>query len=196
MKTTLDNQGFAIADGYIHIYNTNPVTNEFTNESDEYLTSGVGLPANSYLDKPLPVKIGFVVVRGSNGWEYLVDHRNETIYSTETGQPLTVTEVGDYPKNTTIIAPTTAYDIWNGKKWVTDNVAVTTADIDAAEAEKSRCRAIADAAIVPLSDAVELDEATAEEVEKLKEWKKYRIALNRIDTSTAPDIEWPITPNK
>ncbi|WP_330205549.1 tail fiber assembly protein, partial [Escherichia coli] len=22
-------------------------------------------------------------------------------------------------------------------------------------------------------------------------WKKYRVLLNRVDTSTAPDIEWP-----
>ncbi|MBC0413248.1 tail fiber assembly protein, partial [Escherichia coli] len=24
--------------------------------------------------------------------------------------------------------------------------------------------------------------------------KKYRVLLNRIDTSTAPDIEWPTSP--
>ncbi|EFF0700519.1 tail fiber assembly protein, partial [Escherichia coli] len=25
-------------------------------------------------------------------------------------------------------------------------------------------------------------------------WKKYRVLLNRVDTSTAPDIEWPTMP--
>ncbi|HGW6773097.1 TPA: tail fiber assembly protein, partial [Escherichia coli] len=25
----------------------------------------------------------------------------------------------------------------------------------------------------------------------LEAWKKYRVLLNRVDTSTAPDIEWP-----
>ncbi|KPP28359.1 tail fiber assembly protein, partial [Escherichia coli] len=24
--------------------------------------------------------------------------------------------------------------------------------------------------------------------------KKYRVLLNRVDTSTAPDIEWPVIP--
>ncbi|HFX7284323.1 TPA: tail fiber assembly protein, partial [Escherichia coli] len=24
--------------------------------------------------------------------------------------------------------------------------------------------------------------------------KKYRVLLNRVDTSTAPDIEWPVNP--
>ncbi|HHI0038141.1 tail fiber assembly protein, partial [Escherichia coli] len=28
----------------------------------------------------------------------------------------------------------------------------------------------------------------------LAAWKKYRVLLNRVDTSTAPDIEWPATP--
>ena len=194
MKTTLDDDGFAITDGYIHTYNAHPVTNEFINESDEYLTSGVGLPAHSYLDKPLSEKLGFAVVRASDDWEYLVDHRNEIVYSTETGQQITVTEIGDYPENTTLNAPVTAYDTWNGEEWVTDSIAVIAADIDAAEAEKLRRRAIVDAAIVPLSDAVELDEATDEEIIKLKEWKKYRVALNRIDTSSAPNIDWPKQP--
>ncbi|EHX1465520.1 tail fiber assembly protein, partial [Escherichia coli] len=25
-------------------------------------------------------------------------------------------------------------------------------------------------------------------------WKKYRVLLNRVDTSTAQDIEWPVAP--
>ncbi|HBE5608577.1 TPA: tail fiber assembly protein [Escherichia coli] len=25
-------------------------------------------------------------------------------------------------------------------------------------------------------------------------WKKYRVLLNRVDTSVAPDIEWPSQP--
>ncbi|EKH7557214.1 tail fiber assembly protein, partial [Escherichia coli] len=25
-------------------------------------------------------------------------------------------------------------------------------------------------------------------------WNKYRVLLNRVDTSTAPDIEWPTSP--
>ncbi|WP_208907139.1 tail fiber assembly protein, partial [Enterobacter cloacae] len=25
-------------------------------------------------------------------------------------------------------------------------------------------------------------------------WKKYRVLLNRVDTSKAPDIEWPEKP--
>lgn len=49
-------------------------------------------------------------------------------------------------------------------------------------------------AIAPLQDAVDLDIATDEEIALLKEWRKYRVLLNRIDTSLAPDIDWPQNP--
>ncbi|HDW0493041.1 TPA: tail fiber assembly protein, partial [Escherichia coli] len=36
--------------------------------------------------------------------------------------------------------------------------------------------------------------ATEEETPLLEAWKKYRVLLNRVDTSVAPDIEWLIQP--
>lgn len=48
--------------------------------------------------------------------------------------------------------------------------------------------------IVPLQDAVDLEIATEEENSLLEAWKKYRVLLNRVDTSVAPDIEWLIQP--
>lgn len=35
---------------------------------------------------------------------------------------------------------------------------------------------------------------TEEETSLLEAWKMYRVLLNRVDTSTAPDIEWPVNP--
>ena len=43
--------------------------------------------------------------------------------------------------------------------------------------------------IAPLQDAVDLEIATEEERSLLEAWNKYRVLLNRVDTSTAPDIE-------
>ena len=48
--------------------------------------------------------------------------------------------------------------------------------------------------IAPLQDAVDLEIATEEERSLLEAWKKYRVLLNRVDTSVAPDIEWLIQP--
>ncbi|MGX4748133.1 tail fiber assembly protein [Morganella morganii] len=48
--------------------------------------------------------------------------------------------------------------------------------------------------IAPLQDAVDLGMVTPEEKTALNEWKKYRVMLSRVDTSTAPDIIWPEKP--
>ncbi|HFS7394056.1 TPA: tail fiber assembly protein, partial [Citrobacter werkmanii] len=48
--------------------------------------------------------------------------------------------------------------------------------------------------IAPLQDAVDLDIATEDEKSQLLAWKKYRVLLNRVDTSKAPDIDWPEKP--
>ncbi|CAM6643993.1 phage tail protein [Escherichia coli] len=48
--------------------------------------------------------------------------------------------------------------------------------------------------IAPLQDAVDLDIATEEETSLLAAWKTYRVLLNRVDISVAPDIEWPAVP--
>lgn len=63
-----------------------------------------------------------------------------------------------------------------------------------AEAKKQALIAEAATAIAPLQDAVDLDMATPEEESALKEWKIYRVLLSRVDTSTAPDITWPVRP--
>ncbi|WP_279881805.1 MULTISPECIES: tail fiber assembly protein [unclassified Pseudomonas] len=65
-----------------------------------------------------------------------------------------------------------------------------------AAAEIARHRAQADQAIAPLQDAVDLDEATEAEALRLKDWKRYRVALNRLpDQPGYPAaIDWPAPP--
>nr|WP_282559091.1 tail fiber assembly protein [Providencia heimbachae] len=65
-----------------------------------------------------------------------------------------------------------------------------------AEAEQKKQSLLAEAnnAIAPLQDAIDLGMATEAEAAALQEWKKYRVLLNRVDTSTAPDVEWPEKP--
>ncbi|MNH11680.1 tail fiber assembly protein [Pseudomonas putida] len=60
----------------------------------------------------------------------------------------------------------------------------------------SQLRAAADVAIAPLQDAVDLDDASPAEVEALKAWKRYRVALNRlVDQPGYPvEIDWPEVP--
>ena len=63
-----------------------------------------------------------------------------------------------------------------------------------AEMQKRILMAEAGDKISVLQDAVDLDMATPEEESTLKAWKVYRVLLSRVDTSTAPDIDWPLTP--
>lgn len=63
-------------------------------------------------------------------------------------------------------------------------------------AEIARLRKIADYTIAPLQDAVDIDDATADEVASLKAWKQFRVALNRIPAQPGyyEVIDWPVMP--
>ncbi|MBC3421771.1 tail fiber assembly protein [Pseudomonas sp. RW3S2] len=65
-----------------------------------------------------------------------------------------------------------------------------------AQVEALRLRKLADDAIAPLQDAVDLEEATEVEASLLKEWKRFRVALNRLpDQPGYPQtIDWPAPP--
>lgn len=60
--------------------------------------------------------------------------------------------------------------------------------------KKQNLMALASSTMAPLQDAVDIGIATDEEKSILDKWKKYRVALSRIDASTAPDIAWPEIP--
>ncbi|CNH65412.1 tail fiber assembly protein p37 [Yersinia intermedia] len=55
--------------------------------------------------------------------------------------------------------------------------------------------AVATSRIGPLQDAVDLDDATNDEIVLLKKWRQYRVALNRIDASNMIDIVLPLPPS-
>lgn len=65
-----------------------------------------------------------------------------------------------------------------------------------AQAEITRLRTAADYAVAPLQDAVDVDEATEDDVALLKAWKKYRVALNRVPEQEGYPlaIDWPAAP--
>lgn len=65
-----------------------------------------------------------------------------------------------------------------------------------AEAEQQKQSLLTEAnnAIAPLQYAENLGIATDDESASLVDWQKYCVYLNRVDTTTAPDIEWPVKP--
>lgn len=83
-----------------------------------------------------------------------------------------------------------------GQPVLADPPAPTKAQLIAeADARKAALITAASETISILNDAVDLGKATKEEETRLLAWREYRVLLMRIDTSLAPDIEWPAAPN-
>lgn len=115
-EAKLNSNFIAIVAGDITVFNYDGETREYLSSSVEYLAVGVGIPANSCTDAPGESKEDFTICRSADftAWEYVADHRGETVYSTETGEAVIISAPGDYPNDTTTLAPPTPYDTWNG----------------------------------------------------------------------------------
>lgn len=114
----------------------------------------------------------------------------ETVYSTETGNAVPISELGELPENVTFIAPDGEYQRWDGSQWVTDEEAKRDALINQAAEKKTSLLKQTGEQIAILQDAVDFGEATPEEQEQLTALRKLRIKLNRIQPENAPDIDW------
>ena len=196
-QAKLNSEFIATVAGDMTVYNYDNTTREYISSSTEYLAVGVGIPACSCLDAPVTHKAGYAICRSAdfNSWEYVPDHRGEIIYSTETGESKEITALGDYPENTTTIAPLTPYDKWDGEKWVTDTEAQHSAVVEAAEAQR---QSRIDAAMASIS-LIQLKlragrKLTQAETTRLNAVLDYIDAVTTTDTSTAPEINWPIPP--
>lgn len=198
MKAELNSELIATVAGNITVYNYDGETREYLNSTVEYLAVGVGIPANSCIDAPGNSKDGFTVCRTEDftSWEYVTDHRGETVYNTETGEAVIISLPGSYPENTTTQAPATPYDTWDGNSWVTDIAKQHIADVAIAEQRKTTLLAEATTIIAPLVDAQAGGYIDDAEVPRLAEWQRYRYKLTKVDTSTAPDISWPPHPGE
>ncbi|HGX5929012.1 TPA: tail fiber assembly protein [Escherichia coli] len=196
-QAILGKDGYALNDGEIIVHNYDGETREYISTSTEYLAVGVGIPACSCLDAPGAHKAGYAICRSVelNSWEYVPDHRGEVVYSTETGDTKEITVPGDYPENTTTIAPLTPYDKWDGEKWVTDTEAQHSAALDAAEAQRQSLINAAMASISLIQLKLQAGrKLTQPENTRLNAVLDYIDAVTATDTSTAPDVIWPELP--
>ncbi|EOW7004427.1 tail fiber assembly protein [Escherichia coli] len=196
-QAILGKDGYALNDGEIIVHNYDGETREYISTSTEYLAVGVGIPACSCLDAPGTHKAGYAICRSVdlNSWEYVPDHRGEVVYSTETGDTKEITVPGDYPENTTTIAPLTPYDKWDGEKLVTDTEAQHSAALDAAEAQRQSLINAAMASISLIQLKLQAGrKLTQPENTRLNAVLDYIDAVTATDTSTAPDVIWPELP--
>ncbi|BBP30795.1 tail fiber assembly protein [Escherichia coli] len=195
-NAVLNSELIATKAGNITVYNYDGETREYISASTEYLAVGVGIPAYSCLDAPGTSKAGYTICRSVDlkSWEYVSDHRGEIVYNTETGESKEITAPGDYPENTTTIAPLTPYDKWDGEKWVTDINAQHVAEVEAAEQQKSVQLLFAKEKIILWQTELQLGIISDEDKEKLISWVNYIKAVQAVDTQKAHNIIWPKKP--
>ncbi|HAO3041951.1 TPA: tail fiber assembly protein [Escherichia coli] len=195
-NAVLNSELIATKAGNITVYNYDGETREYISASTEYLVVGVGIPAYSCLDAPGTSKAGYTICRSVDlkSWEYVSDHRGEIVYNTETGESKEITAPGDYPENTTTIAPLTPYDKWDGEKWVTDINAQHVAEVEAAEQQKSVQLLFAKEKIILWQTELQLGIISDEDKEKLISWVNYIKAVQAVDTQKAHNIIWPKKP--
>ncbi|EHK5381290.1 tail fiber assembly protein [Enterobacter cloacae] len=195
-KATLNKNGIATKAGDMTVYNFDGETREYLASSVEFLAVGVGIPANACTTPPGEAEAGFAILRtvGLDGWELVPDHRGEMVYDTATGKPVKITTPGDYADDVTTVAPATPYDRWNGSEWVTDEDAQKSGQTLEAEQQKSSLLAEAQSTISLWQTELQLGIISDDDKASLIAWMKYIQALNAVDTSTAPDIVWPVKP--
>ncbi|HFJ3948690.1 TPA: tail fiber assembly protein [Salmonella enterica] len=180
----------------IKIFNLRSDTNEFIGAGDAYIPPHTGLPANCTDIAPPDIPSSHIAVfdAETQTWSLKEDHRGETVYDKTTGNQMYISEPGPLPENVTSVSPGGGYKKWDSKAkvWVNDEGAEVAARLREAEGTKSRLLQMASGKIAPLQDAVDLGIATDDEKAQLDEWKKYRVLVNRVDTSN-PD--WPARRN-
>lgn len=62
------------------------------------------------------------------------------------------------------------------------------------KARKSQLISYAGQQLSILQDVVEFSEATDNDIAQLTEWRRYRVALSKIDADVGHEIEWPEQP--
>lgn len=197
-RAKLNGELIATVAGDIVVFNYDGDTREYLSSSVEYLAVGVGIPGLSCIEVPGGNKDGFAICRTEDfsSWEYVTDQRGKTVFNTGTLQPIEVSVLGDCPAGTTPDAPTSSYDKWDGEKWVTDIVAQKIGDISEAELKRQAFLNEANRITADWRTELTLGIISSADKEMLTAWMEYTKAVKAIDTSTAPDIEWPIAPDQ
>lgn len=194
MATGFDKNGNATETHTATVSSFDQVTGEFKATYEVRILAGTGIPAYSTLTLAPVTKSGFAACWNGVEWVEVTDLRGSPAYNKSDGTAQSIKKLGELDDSVTSLKPSTPYDKWDGAGWVTDTVALYTANVAEAERQKVALRVVADAEIEWRKDADDSGEATDKEVAELALWRKYRVLLMRVDTSKAPDIEWPTLP--
>lgn len=184
------------------VYQAHPVTGEYLGPSEadpDPLEEGRWLiPAMAFSEPPPAPEPGFAVAHVPDAkqvWSLVPDFRG-TVYRVANGEALSWENLGQLPDDLTAKARPGDYYKWVDGDWAIDSAAEVAALKAQALAARDALLVEATTRIAPLQDAVDLGDASSDEEVGLAAWKRYRVALNRVQQQ--PDfpktIEWPISP--
>lgn len=193
MNSIFEN-GLAKETATVTVYGYSHKTGEFVGEHNVRVIIGTGIPAFSTLVKPPEQTTGKTLVFNNEHWLEVTDNRGKTAYAIDTGEPVTVTELGDLRPGFTLTSPGTPYDKWDGEKWITDTAAQHSAAVAEANTKKSALLDEANAATADWRTELALGIISDSDKTKLIAWMAYIRDVKATDTSTAPNVAFPSKP--
>lgn len=155
---------------------------------------GVQLPSNAVelpheLSRP---ESGFAWAWVDGAPQTLPDHRG-TVFQVQTGVPTRWEALGVLPDGVTDKPRPGEYYVWQDGDWQLDQVAKEAGEQVRVLGERDNSLREAAMRMAPLQYAVDLGDASQQERSALLDWKRYCVALNRIEQQVGYplEVEWP-----
>ncbi len=194
-----DKDGFALTDGEAVAYVAD-YDRVYQGQYTVMVSAAAGLPGGAYHDAPPKAEKGKAVMRSADGksWELVDDYRGKTVYATDKSRSDIVLLPGEIAFGYTLLSPLTAFDEWDGEKWVTDKVAQQQAAVSDAESEKVELLGAATDKIRVWQTKLMMGRKLSDnDTAALNTWMDYIDALDAVDTSAASaeaSIDFPALP--
>ncbi|MCO6520565.1 MAG: tail fiber assembly protein [Snodgrassella sp.] len=147
-------------------------------------------------------KAGYIAQWAGDNWQYIEDHRGETVYSKETGQEIKISELGKLPETVTTIPCPDSFHHWVEKenKWVMSPEAEAQRQQQINNERQAKINTLLSAAAEKIAayqdmiDFAETEEEATEAEKGLLAWRKYRAALLKYQKGLIPEL--PSVPNE
>jgi len=136
MDKLFNENGFAIKDCRVTVYNYDRENNEYISSTQEHVVAGSGIPANSTFVKPLDHKDGFTQIfdEEKQEWQYIEDHRYDDVYNIETKLKEDIRYLGALkPEHTLLAPPSLDHEFIDGAWIITEE---KQAELDALEKKR------------------------------------------------------------
>lgn len=135
-------------------------------------------------------------------WQYIEDHRGETVYSKEAGQEIKISEPGELSETVTTIPCPDSFHHWSEKenKWVMSPEAEAQKQQQINNERQAKINTLLSvatekiAAYQDMIDFADTEEESTEAEKGLLAWRKYRAALLKYQKGLISEL--PSEPNE